>query len=91
MLLKTVLHKILDKIPLSNTTFSEWKEVEKPKAKTNFSLNKEEMKLLSTALLFYKKQSSQKLTKQKLEKIKNLDQRLYSFIVALDEKGKVAT
>lgn len=90
MFLKTVLQKILDRVSLSNVTFSELREVENSKAKSHFSLNKEEMKLLSTALLFYKKRVSKKLTSQKLEKIKNLDQRLYSFITELEEKGKVA-
>lgn len=90
MFLKTVLQRILDSLPLSNPNFSEMKEVEKKQAKSHFSLNKEEMKLLSTALLFYKKRVSKKLTSQKLEKIKNLDQRLYGFIIELEKKDKVA-
>ena len=89
MLFKTVLQKLLDTKLLSNTDFSELPRVEKNKSR--FSLNKEEVKLLSTALLFYQKQASKRLNHQKLETIKNLDQRLYGFIAKLEEKGKVAT
>lgn len=59
----------------------EEKAEEEPGAeKPKFSASVEEMKEISVALLYYKAYLQQKGQEEKAEKIKSLDNRIYSFI-----------
>lgn len=53
-----------------------------------FHISSDELKLVGVALNYYKNHLQQKKSHEKLEKVANLDNRIYHFIASLEEQEK---